>query len=251
MIDLIVLEKTCSDCKQSKPLGDFYPSKRLKFGVLSSCKACVSQRSKGYREAAKRKPRMTSPSFRICRTCRIEKPITEFYQSKARTDPTFTECKVCHKTRTKQVRQRNLTATRERERRYRLKATANTKESIRRYYRSEKGKRTIYSRYYQKRFGITLQEYEARLEAHNGVCAICLKPQKDKRRLVVDHNHQTGDVRGLLCTPCNIILGCWQDNSGTALRAATYLEHHRSLSPTVTSIPAAREMIVSSPLTTS
>lgn len=47
-----------------------------------------------------------------------------------------------------------------------------------------------------------IAEYEYRLKAQGGVCAICSKPPK-RRRLCVDHNHRTGKVRGLLCDLCN------------------------------------------------
>ena len=58
---------------------------------------------------------------------------------------------------------------------------------------------------------LTLKEAEAErqklLDAQNGCCAICLKPESYfKRRLAVDHNHKTGKVRGLLCFRCNKFL---------------------------------------------
>jgi hypothetical protein len=59
---------------------------------------------------------------------------------------------------------------------------------------------------YQRRYGITLKQYEILLEAQNGVCAICRRPP-GKYRLCVDHDHVTGRVRGLLCQTCNRWLG--------------------------------------------
>ena len=49
---------------------------------------------------------------------------------------------------------------------------------------------------------VTLDEYEALLEAQGGVCALCGNPPKT-RRLDVDHDHRTGLIRGLLCSRCN------------------------------------------------
>ncbi len=66
-------------------------------------------------------------------------------------------------------------------------------------------------------------------EAQNGLCAICYKPQWNNQALVVDHDHQTLEVRGLLCTPCNTILGRWDDSPAAAHRAAEYLVKHRQL----------------------
>lgn len=51
-------------------------------------------------------------------------------------------------------------------------------------------------------FGITPEQYDVLLAAQDGACALCRRAPK-KRRLAVDHDHTTGVVRGLLCTPCN------------------------------------------------
>lgn len=56
-----------------------------------------------------------------------------------------------------------------------------------------------------KRFGIKKDEYFTLLDAQNGVCAIC--GRKDKNALAVDHNHETGKIRSLLCRRCNILVG--------------------------------------------
>lgn len=73
-------------------------------------------------------------------------------------------------------------------------------------------------------FGITPEQYEDMMEFQNGVCAICLKKPR-ARRLAVDHNHKTGEVRGLLCTRCNHkILGASGENPDVLRRAADYLD---------------------------
>ncbi|SHU54419.1 endonuclease VII domain-containing protein [Mycobacteroides abscessus] len=57
-------------------------------------------------------------------------------------------------------------------------------------------------------YGITPAEYQALYTAQGGVCAICQRATGKTRRLAVDHNHQTGEVRGLLCKTCNwIVIG--------------------------------------------
>lgn len=91
-------------------------------------------------------------------------------------------------------------------------------------------------RRFRSKYGITLEEYEERYEAQGGLCAICRRPQAAPRkkpgkavrrpapRLAVDHNHDTGQVRGLLCANCNHkLIGRWKDPA--VLRAAAdYLE---------------------------
>ena len=73
------------------------------------------------------------------------------------------------------------------------------------------------------KFGITAAEYHSMLEAQNGVCAICLGVNKNGKRLSVDHNHETGKVRGLLCQRCNLCIGQFEEDQGTLLRAVDYL----------------------------
>jgi len=58
----------------------------------------------------------------------------------------------------------------------------------------------------QEKFNLTLEEYERMFEEQKGVCAICSNPPKNNR-LHVDHDHDTGKIRGLLCAPCNSFLG--------------------------------------------
>ncbi len=55
----------------------------------------------------------------------------------------------------------------------------------------------------RRKFGITREDYDAMFLAQGGLCAICRKPG-GRRRLAVDHNHVTGEVRGLLCNGCNL-----------------------------------------------
>ena len=72
------------------------------------------------------------------------------------------------------------------------------------------------------RYGLSKEEYYSLLENQNGVCAICFK--KDKIRLAVDHNHNTGKVRGLLCSNCNRGIGLLKDSTAMLLSAAQYLQ---------------------------
>lgn len=72
-------------------------------------------------------------------------------------------------------------------------------------------------------FDMTPERYQELLDLQDGRCAICLSRPR-KRRLAVDHDHETGEVRGLLCTRCNHgILGKAHDSAQMLLRAVTYL----------------------------
>lgn len=72
-------------------------------------------------------------------------------------------------------------------------------------------------------YGITSEDYAAVLEHQGGVCAMCLQRPVSKR-LAVDHDHRTGEVRGLLCSRCNHdLLGSLHDSPALAWRAVLYL----------------------------
>jgi len=77
-------------------------------------------------------------------------------------------------------------------------------------------------------YGLNSGEYEAMEAQQGGVCKICGGVNDDGRRLFVDHDHSTGDVRGLLCNPCNRAVGLMQDNPERLRKAAAYLEAYRT-----------------------
>lgn len=78
-------------------------------------------------------------------------------------------------------------------------------------------------------YGITPAEYDALLENQGGLCAICRKPETVARdgkvmRMPVDHCHDTGRIRGLLCHRCNRAVGMLGDDPEVLRAAANYLE---------------------------
>lgn len=79
------------------------------------------------------------------------------------------------------------------------------------------------SSHLKRLYGITADDYATMLAEQGGVCAICLEPQ-ERRALAVDHDHVTGEVRGLLCDNCNHALGKFQDSTDHLRSAITYLE---------------------------
>jgi hypothetical protein len=80
--------------------------------------------------------------------------------------------------------------------------------------------------YVEKTYGITGEQYWALYEAQGGRCYICRRASGKARRLAVDHDHETGWVRGLLCKPCNRdVVGHLRDDSDAFRRGAEYLEN--------------------------
>lgn len=75
-----------------------------------------------------------------------------------------------------------------------------------------------------KNYGMTLDEYTKMYDNQKGCCDCCgVHESKFKRKLHVDHNHQTGHVRGLLCTRCNPGLGYFEDSIEKLEMAIAYL----------------------------
>lgn len=80
--------------------------------------------------------------------------------------------------------------------------------------------------YIRYKYGLSLEAYQAMLEGQKHVCAVCMKPntRKGDTRLMVDHCHVTGRVRGLLCHNCNAALGMADDDPDLLERLAEYLK---------------------------
>lgn len=76
-----------------------------------------------------------------------------------------------------------------------------------------------------RRYGLTKSEWSQRLQKQNDLCALCREPGRTGKygKLNVDHCHETGRVRGLLCNRCNHALGNLGDNAEGLARALAYV----------------------------
>ena len=136
-----------------------------------------------------------------CSACECTKDVEDFYPT-TRTGYPSSKCKECTKQDVNKYRTENATKKAETARAYNLK----------------------------KNYGITVEQYEEMLSNQNHRCLICDKHEDEvKTRLAVDHNHVTGEIRGLLCTYCNHrIVGRHRD--GNLLRKiADYIEQGTGL----------------------
>jgi hypothetical protein len=75
----------------------------------------------------------------------------------------------------------------------------------------------------RREFGITHKEYIQILKLQNGVCAICKTKPIVGKNLCIDHCHETGKIRGLLCFNCNTGLGHFKDNMNLLTSAQNYI----------------------------
>jgi Recombination endonuclease VII len=96
------------------------------------------------------------------------------------------------------------------------------KQRCKEYYYNNKD--NVKNTYLQTNYGITLEDYNLFLEQQSEKCKICNKNCPTGKSLAVDHNHETGKVRGLLCKNCNIGLGMFFDNLDFLEFAVLYLK---------------------------
>jgi len=102
---------------------------------------------------------------------------------------------------------------------------ANNPDKKKEYYKNFREKWQGYM--LKNKFNMTIEQYDEMLENQNGVCAICKKEENKGRRLSVDHNHDNGLIRGLLCQKCNSIIGMALDNVETLKSAIHYIERSK------------------------
>lgn len=95
----------------------------------------------------------------------------------------------------------------------------------------EKYSERIHAKRLRQFYDMSADEYAAKLAAQNGCCAVCKQAETSRykgtlRRLSVDHNHKTGEIRALLCTRCNAALGLVNDDPDILLAMINYLQQY-------------------------
>lgn len=153
--------------------------------------------------------------------CEVEQPLTNFYRRSPKYKTLTARCKSCIRERQRVYESApgRQEAKLERSRQWRQRDPE-------RAFRSQRSARL------KSIYGITIDQYDTMLAAQGGGCAICDRkdsgiPQRAGRRdcaFHVDHCHETGEVRGLLCRACNSALGNLMDSPDLCRRAARYLD---------------------------
>lgn len=154
-----------------------------------------------------------------CVKCNKTKSVDLFRKSTSKHGYKF-ECKDCYNKYRRQYRRKNP-------------------EKFKEYYLKERNKaaRESYEKYrdtyYKYSYGISIDEYNEFMKLQNNKCAICHREEyildhrtKKVRRLSVDHNHDTGKVRGLLCKNCNTGLGMLREDLNIINNLKIYLERN-------------------------
>jgi hypothetical protein len=163
-----------------------------------------------------------------CRVCGQLKAITEFYKAAGCVDGRRGDCRQCFQAKAKQ-RQEADPELKERARRRTAQWIADNRERYDQYkaaYRKSDNHRRAWRKWYLRdKYGITPEDYDRLLEDQGGGCAICGKPP-DGMALHVDHCHETGRVRGLLCFSCNAGLGQFKHDPDLLEEALVYVAVH-------------------------
>ena len=159
-----------------------------------------------------------------CSRCKIQKEKGEFHRDNSRKDGLARYCRNCSKEHSavcyndpekkekvlnngKNWRNRNKNKRQEKIREWRVKHKDKIEDDR-----------------LKKTYGISLEDYKTLLFKQNNCCAICTKNEKEfKIKLAVDHDHETGKVRGLLCRFCNQALGALGDNLEGIMQVVKYL----------------------------
>lgn len=132
----------------------------------------------------------------VCKDCGSEKPVDQFYWRSDSRKPR-SECKACSIAK------------------LRAKGEKRTAQDFR-------------DTHLRRTFGITQADFDAMLAVQDGCCAICKRSAEDSYKgLHVDHDHESGRVRGLLCHKCNMALGLLGDSVSALADAIAYLDHAR------------------------
>lgn len=141
---------------------------------------------------------------KVCCVCEERKPFSEFFNFQNKSDGKSYRCKSCDANARKKWKVDNPVSA----------------------WKSSRG------RHLKSRFGITLEDYSKMLKEQNYACKICGKLESDNlvhgnfSSLSVDHCHNTGKNRGLLCNQCNRAIGMLLDSPELLRRAADYIESY-------------------------
>lgn len=148
--------------------------------------------------------------MKICSHCKVEKPLEDFYKNRSIQGGLKGECKSCSLKYSKDYRKTPGSR--------RLQAICNA-----RYYKKNPSR--LMNNHLRRSYGITLEQKLKMVKNQNNKCAICENEFKNTRDANVDHNHNTKQVRDILCYRCNIRLGILEDTIFFE-KAMKYLEKH-------------------------
>jgi len=175
-----------------------------------------------------------------CSCCKEIKNLSDFYGKSTTKDKLCSYCKVCDLARSKAYREKNKEKLKEYSKKYYQKNKAILKEKQKLYAEKTKGKTIDYKKKWREensekeyfynlkgKYGITEEQLEHIKNSFNYSCMICGIEEKDlERKLCIDHNHTNNQVRGVLCSSCNLGIGNFKDDINLIEKAIQYLDQY-------------------------
>jgi hypothetical protein len=179
--------KSCSRCHQQLPLTAFYADRTKPDGRGSQCTPCFRTGHGLAPEGRRYRHDPASSSEKLCSGCDRLLPVSSFGRNRKKQDGHQTYCRQCTANRNLRFREQDPDGYRRRGR-----------EKYQRH--REKHRLTRL-----RRRGLAEETFLSLLEIQGGLCAICGAKNGSVfvDRLFVDHDHETGEIRGLLCSGCN------------------------------------------------
>lgn len=154
----------------------------------------------------------------VCSKCGVCLTVSNTYLSKKKLRRV---CKECSKAESREYRRRDKEAHKERVRAWCRANPERVRYLRNRWNRANPEK--VYATQIKIKYGLSYEEYKRMLEQQKGRCLICNKTP-GRRRLAIDHDHDTGQVRSLLCGTCNLILGRTGEDAEYLRKIALYAE---------------------------
>lgn len=196
--------KLCKTCGETKPFDQFHKDRSKADGLNFYCKPCMIAKQHEY---AARPPRRVDPEGqRTCDHCKTLKPLADYYADARRFDGLSRRCKTCQSAAHNHWRLNNLDKAAADQKRWRVENAERSADIDR-----------------KRNYGLEPGAYKQMLAAQGGVCAICAGGPTGRGGLHVDHCHDTGKVRGLLCHGCNVSIGHFKHDVDILASAIRYL----------------------------
>lgn len=159
-----------------------------------------------------------------CSQCGALKSYSDFNSKKNSRDKLRSECKACCLVNSNRWKNNNTDKSKASYKKWREK-NIDRERAVKREY----AKNNVWAarnRELKRQYGISYATFNIMRVGQLGLCLICKEPTE---KLVVDHCHETGHVRGLLCGKCNSAIGLFKDNIENLKRAVEYLTARKSL----------------------
>jgi Recombination endonuclease VII len=237
----------CLSCKEEKDVADFGPSRSRASGIAAWCRKCLSERQMAWQKANPDKvkavraksyrkwrelhpiierPLLVTEEGRLCRTCNTRKPDSEFGKDPRSKNFRAWRCKECARAAHRRWADGN---------REHVRDTARASARKSRALEPSRSRLAVRKHNLKKKYGLSPEGAQSMLDAQDGKCGICelnisfTSDRVDTTAAHIDHDHDTGKLRGVLCSMCNTAIGKLKDSPVILRSALAYLAKYGRL----------------------